>query len=309
MTLMLLGGLPCGASEFEKINEIKITMNDWTSQRVLSIVFGEMLKQIAYQPTYHKVSVQNQWGGLTKGHLHVQIEVWQASMEKSFVPLVEQGKILDMGEHPAKTREDWWYPEYVEARCPGLPEWRALLNCSHIFKRPNSRGKGVYFTGPWDYNDADIIRAFNLNFTIMRLKDQEELNTKIRLASEKKTPIMAINWTPNWTDTRIPGKFVEFPDYHPDCETDQKWGVNPHLKYDCGNPKNGWLKKAAWPGIKKHACVMQLLKVVEFKSDMLAEAAALVIGDGMKEEDAAKRWMEVFEIDIKKWLNQSGCYQ
>lgn len=28
---------------------------------------------------------------------------------------------------------EWWYPAYMEERCPGLPDWTALLDCADAF--------------------------------------------------------------------------------------------------------------------------------------------------------------------------------
>jgi glycine betaine/proline transport system substrate-binding protein len=45
----------------------------------------------------------------------------------------------------------------VEDVCPGLPDWHALKtvlarikNCAAIFQRPDLKGNGVYFAGPWE---------------------------------------------------------------------------------------------------------------------------------------------------------------
>ena len=65
----------------------------------------------------------------------------------------------------AVTREEWWYPTYVEEHCPGLPDWEALAACSEMFARADSGGKGVYVDGPVEWlHDPARIDALGMNF-------------------------------------------------------------------------------------------------------------------------------------------------
>jgi len=122
---------------------IHIIENDWTSQRVLSRIAGVLFQKQGYPVRYQQSSVSEQWGALAHGIDHVQLEVWQGTMEASFSRLAAAGKILDAGNHTATTREDWWYPLYVEKLCPGLPDWRALQRCSAIFATPKPEAARV----------------------------------------------------------------------------------------------------------------------------------------------------------------------
>ena len=61
---------------------------------------------------------------------------------------------------------------------------------------------------------------------------------------------MIFNWTPNFVEAVWPGEFVEFPEYFEGCKEDASKGPNPDATYDCGNPADGYLKKAAWDGMK-----------------------------------------------------------
>jgi hypothetical protein len=36
--------------------------------------------------------------------------------------------VIDAATHDAKTREDWWYPSYVEDVCPGLPDFLVFID-------------------------------------------------------------------------------------------------------------------------------------------------------------------------------------
>jgi glycine betaine/proline transport system substrate-binding protein len=93
-------------------------------------------------------------------------------------------------------------------------------------------------------------------------------------------------------DAVYEGKFVEFPDYEPECETDAAWGVNPNHVNDCGNPKNGWLKKAAWSGMaSKWPGSLHVLENLSLDNTMFSHLTAMVVVDKMSYEEAALKWI------------------
>lgn len=283
---------------------IKLPLNNWGSQRVMTYALGTMIESLGQSVEYKNINSHDQWGALPKGLVHIQLEVWQVSMAEDFNRMLQQGDILDMGTHEAIGKEDWWYPNYVEELCPGLPDWQAMNSCAEIFSTPTSKGKGVYYAGPWDYGDGDIIRALELNFIIHRFKNDTEVWQELARALKNKDPIILLNWTPNWTDIRAQGKFIQFPTYQVECESDPSWGINKHLTKDCANPSNGWLKKAVWPGLKQqHPCVFQLVKNINLSTKMIADAAALKVIDKHDEELAAKIWLKKYHKEVNKWLD------
>jgi glycine betaine/proline transport system substrate-binding protein len=306
LLIALLFTPPLLAAKNSNVEKVIIPLNNWTSQRVLSKVVGTLIQQLGEKVEYQNISAQDQWGALRKGLIHLQVEVWQASMSKDFNNMLNHNYIEDIGSHSAIGREDWWYPDYVEQSCNGLPNWQAMDSCSHLFSDDPINRKGVYYTGLWDFGDADIIRALNLKFSITRLPNDKSIWDKLKKAVREKRPIMILNWTPNWTDVRIKGKFVDFPNYTSECESDPSWGINKELVKDCGNPKNGWIKKAAWTGLKDQwPCVYQLMKNIDFSNEMISEASALVIADGHSEDKAAGIWMKKYHKNISSWRNSS----
>ena len=76
---------------------IKLPLNNWSSQRVLSKALGTMIQSLGIPVEYKDISAQDQWGALPKGVIHLQLEVWQVSMAKDFNRMVQQGYITDLG--------------------------------------------------------------------------------------------------------------------------------------------------------------------------------------------------------------------
>ena len=47
----------------------------------------------------------------------------------------DSGKTEKLGMLGPKAKEEWWYPEYMKEKCPGLPNWEALKDpaCAEAF--------------------------------------------------------------------------------------------------------------------------------------------------------------------------------
>lgn len=286
-----------------KTKPIQIITNNWTSQIVLSHVTGRIFQEMGYQVEYAPLSITDQWGALAHGLAHVQVEVWEGTMSEIFNRMVEEGHIVNVGSHDAKTREEWWYPKYVEEVCPGLPDWKALVNCAKIFETPFSSPSGTYFAGPWEKPDSARIRALGLDFKVKLLSKGDDLWHELEKAEKVKRPIVLFNWTPNWVESIYKGAFVEFPDYDRDCEADPAWGVNPNFIHDCGNPKDGWLKKAAWLDMEETwPCAFQTLKNINFTNLQIATASSLVDVEKQTTEEAAQNWLNDNEKVWRQWI-------
>jgi glycine betaine/proline transport system substrate-binding protein len=301
--LSLLFSLPssnCLASN--KTEKILIPLNDWASQRVISTAIGQLIEQKNIPVEYVEISTDDQWGALQRGIIHFQIEVWQPSMANQFEPLVLANAINDLGTHDALVVEDWWYPKYAEETCLELPNWQAINKCKFTFADESSPDKNTFYAGPWDYGDADLIRALKLNVTLQRLENETALVKKLKHSLINMRPILIFNWSPNWTDNYVEGNFIAFPSYQKACETTPDWGINKKLVKDCGNPTNGWLKKAAWPGLKeKSPCVYQLIKNINLSNQMIADASAMVVVDNLSEQESALKWLTKYQTAVKTW--------
>ena len=99
------------ASARPKNNDpIKIVINNWTSQAILSKIAGRLFEKQGYLVEYVLQDTYEQWGALHRGEVHVQVEVWEGTNAKLFSRMVQAGGVVGAGTHDAKTREDWWYP-------------------------------------------------------------------------------------------------------------------------------------------------------------------------------------------------------
>ncbi|AZZ97950.1 ABC transporter substrate-binding protein [Pseudoalteromonas sp. R3] len=291
------------AMPLRAMQPIQILYNDWTSQQVLSHIVANIFTELGYQTEFIEAKTDGQWFLLKAGMADVQMEVWEGTMADKYAQLMHSQVIVDLGDYTLKTREDWWYPLYVKQHCPGLPHWKALIQCADVFSRPGSQGKGVYIAGPWEKPDRARIRALQLPFAVEQVDSGEALWKKLAIAHKIKQPILMFNWTPNWVGAVYPGEFVEFPDFDPRCETEPGWGVNPKFLFDCGNPKSGWLKKiVSTVFFERHPCLAKGLRQFDMDSMMLEQLAAMVNLENFTPALVAKHWLENNRVQWRKWF-------
>jgi len=282
---------------------LKILMNDWASQAVIARIAGFLFEFSGHEIEYVQSTVDDQWWRLAIGKSHIQVEIWEGTMIKKYSELIKLAYIVDAGSHNVTSREDWWYPGYMEELCPGLPDWRALNDCSELFATPETKPKGRYLSGPWEKPDAAKIRALQLNFKLIKKESAGELKEALLEAVKTQQPILLFNWKPSWLGSQYEGKFVEFPDYAPECESKPGWGLSSIFPWDCGNPKNGWVKKIASSNVpERWPCAFRILENLNFTNEMIYEISAWVDRDGLSYSSAADRWVKENSELWKTWI-------
>ena len=193
---------------------------------------------------------------------------------------------------------------WTKDACPGLPDWKALNECAAKFATPETGDKGRFLGGPVDWlkHDAEKVDALGMNFQVVNAGSAAAIWAELAAAEKDKTPVVVFNWTPNFAEAVWPGEFVNFPEWVDGCDTDPAVGPVPDKTYDCGNPANGYLKIAAWDGMKdKWPTAYATLQKVTFTNAQIAEMAKLVDIDEMEPEDAAQEWLEANEGVWKPW--------
>ena len=111
---------------------------------------GEVLKKAATTSNTCQADYLAQFAGLKTGDLHVAMEIWATTGQEAMDEAVATGKVENLGETGMQAIEEWWYPDYMKEKCPGLPNWEALKECGEAFSTPETAPKGRYLGGPGD---------------------------------------------------------------------------------------------------------------------------------------------------------------
>ena len=300
LSLFLLGSASADSSD-----PIKIPTHNWSSQLVGAIIVGRLLEMTGASVEYIPADSQVVYTSMCEGDIDLVHEVWQGAFGEAFEKVVAEGCVIDAATHDAKTREEWWYPAYVEELCPGLPDWEALNKCADMFSTAETKPKGRFLAGPVDWlkKDAERVEGLAMDFEVVNAGSAAALWAELKSASDRKAPIVLFNWTPNFIEAMYDGKFIEFPTYEQACRDDPAWGMNKELTYDCGNPKDGYLKIGVNKDFpEKYPTAYKALQSINFTNLDVAIMAKLVDVDEMETEAAAEKWMADNEDRWKSWL-------
>jgi glycine betaine/proline transport system substrate-binding protein len=303
---LIVTGISLGTASADKSGVVKIPTHNWSSQLVGAEVVGELLKMVGEEIEYIPMDSQTVYQSMADGDIDLVHEIWEGAFGASYEKSLATGNVEEILTHDAVTREDWWYPNFVEETCPGLPSWEALNACSDQFARADSGGKGVFIGGPVDWlkHDAEKVEALGMNFEVRNAGSAGAIWAELDAGVAQNKPVVIFNWSPNFIGAKYPGKFVEFPTHDPKCTTDASWGVNPNALYDCGNPASGYLKLAVNKDFSKnHPAGYKVLKQMNFSGPDIDKMANYVDTDGLEVPAAAQKWLDEHESKWSNWVN------
>ena len=284
---------------------IRVPLHNWSSQLVGAEVVGGVLEEAGFSVEYVPSDSQVVYQSMCDGDIELVHEVWEGAFGVAFQEQVDKGCVLDWSTHNAVTREEWWYPIYVEQQCPGLPDWEALNACASIFATAETGDKGRFLGGPVDWlkGDEERVEGLDMNFEVINAGSAATLWAELDAASVDNTPIVLFNWTPNFVEAVYEGKFIEFPTFEDACRTDPSWGVNAELTHDCGNPADGYLKTGVGEHFpEKWPTAAAIVQRMDFTNPMLAAMAAAVDVDGKEPSEAATEWLAANEGLWRGWI-------
>jgi glycine betaine/proline transport system substrate-binding protein len=291
---------PASAAAPESKDPIKIALFDWTSVNVNAKILGDILQKLGYNVDYVTADyLSSLTTGLTTGDIDVGLEFWDTTAQEAMKASDATGKTVRLGALGPKAKEEWWYPIYMKEKCPGLPDWHALLDpkCAEAFSTPETAPKGRYLGGPvtWGGFDDERIQALGLPFEVVHAGTDAAMFAELDSAEARKAPIMLWIYSPHWAPAKYEGEWVQFPEYTPECY-EQK-------KYNCGKP-HGEIWKYGWGGMKdKWPVAYNVAKNFTMDTKELGLLAGEVDLQGKSIDDVAAAWVAANEAKWKPWVN------
>jgi glycine betaine/proline transport system substrate-binding protein len=300
-----LAALPASA-EVESRDPIKLTLHDWTGQLITTQLMGEVLKKAGYNIEYVQADYIAQFAGLKTGDLHVAMEIWETTGRDAMDEATATGNVENLGETGMKAIEEWWYPSYMKEKCPGLPNWEALLeeSCAEAFATAETAPNGRYLGGPvtWGGYDDERAAALELPFEVVHAGTDAALFAELESAYQREAPIMLWIYAPHWAPAKYEGEWVEFPAYTKECYEDPSWGSNPSEAYDCGKPR-GPIWKVAWSGVKdKWAGAHKAIMAFTISNEEMGAMITAVDLEGKTIDAVVADWMAANEGKWSDWI-------
>jgi glycine betaine/proline transport system substrate-binding protein len=234
------------------------------------------------------------------------MEIWATTGKDAMDEATATGKVENLGDTGMVAIEEWWYPEYMKEKCPGLPDWEALKKCPEAFAIAETAPKGRYLGAPvtWGGFDEERIAALDLPFEVVHAGTDAALFAELESAIQRKAPIILWIYAPHWAPLKYKGEWIEFPKYEPDCYKVPEWGINKTATHDCGKPR-GPVWKVAWSGVKdKWPSAYAAIKNFNITNDEMGALVTKVDLEGQKVEDVVAEWMKNNEARWKGWIGQ-----
>ena len=190
MTVVSLFALGAPALAEDSKDPIKMTLHDWTGQLITTRLMGEALKNAGLNVEYVQADYLAQFAGLKTGDLDVAMEIWATTGKDAMDEATATGKVENLGETGMTAIEEWWYPEYMKEKCPGLPDWEALKKCAEQFSTPETAPKGRYLGGPvtWGGFDEERVAALDMPFEVVHAGTDAALFAELESAYPAQGP-------------------------------------------------------------------------------------------------------------------------
>ena len=143
-----------------------------------------------------------------------------------------------------------------------------------------------------------------MNFIVKHAASANEIWSELDLAVNQNKPIVIFTWIPNFIGAKHEGKFVDFPKYETECNTDPSWGINPNALYDCDHLANGYLKLAVNKDFEKnHPKGYKLIKQINFSISDFNKMGYYIDAENLEAPVAAKKWLLENKPRWSKWVN------
>jgi glycine betaine/proline transport system substrate-binding protein len=285
---------------------VRLTLHDWTGQLITTQIMGEVLQRAGLNVEYVPADYLAQFAGLKTGDLHVAMEIWETTGREAMDEATATGDVVNLGETGMLAIEEWWYPVYMKELCPGLPDWKALLEpaCAEAFATPETLPDGRYLGGPvtWGGFDEERIEALDLPFQVIHAGTDAALFAELESAVQRQAPVLLWVYAPHWAPIKYDGEWVEFPAYTAECYADPAWGDNPDATHDCGKPR-GPIWKVAWAGLAdKWPSAQSAIEAFSIDNEEMGDMIAAVDLEGQSVEAVVGAWMDANEARWSTWI-------
>lgn len=301
-TLFASTGLSVAADIPESDDAIKVILNDWTGQHFSTYVAGGLLEKMGYNIEYVSAGALPQHAGLQQGNLHFQTEVWSNNVGDIFPKAVEAGEIDVLGELGLEPKEGWIYPPYMEEKCPGLPEYKALYDCAQAFAAADTFPKGRLITYPadWGTRSKDVVAAIDLPYAAIAGGSEGAMVAELKSALAGKDPVLMMMWQPHWIFAAYDFNWVEWNKIEGECVEESQ-----EKDTACGFAQAS-VQKVAWSGLKdKWPAAHKMLTALTLTNADENAAILAVDNDGRDVKEVAAEWLANNEDKWQAWIDQA----
>lgn len=304
--LATLALLASGAGLAADTNEpIKIAVIDSSDADFIAQVYGGILERRGFNIEYLRIDYTAMIPALETGDLDVSTGIWDTTTWPTVVDAMQNQTAVNFGSTGVAVQEGWWYPKYMEAVCPGLPDYTALRQpgCVEALATAETAPKGRYVDAPADWvTESDLrMEGLGLDYEVINSGSVVTMIATVRSAVEREEPIFSFGYVPHWYFGETPGEFVKLPPNSDACYEDASVGPNPDATHDCGFSV-GFIWKMARNGFAELSPeAARILHLLQLNTEDVAAATGRIENEGVSVEDVAAEWIDAHEDLWATW--------
>lgn len=279
---------------------IKIAINEWTGQALSAHIAGSVFQKMGLEVEYVTAGAVPQFAAIADGSLDLNPETWSNNVGEIYPKAVESGDIVVVGDLGLEPKEGWFYPPYMEEKCPGLPDYQALYDCAQAFAAADTFPNGRLITYPadWGTRSADLVAAIDLPFQPVAGGSEGAMVAEMKAAVAAEQPMLMMFWQPHWIFADIDLNIVGWDRYSEDCES------GPQAKGDaCGFAQATVNKITSKSFAEENPEALAVFEKITLTNDVQNALIKQVDNEGMSVEDAVAGWMAANEATWKAWIN------
>lgn len=302
LTLLLACGgtkAPSGASG----NVIKMAHNSWLAANLNDTVAKILLEEkLGYAVEFVNSGTTEQFPPLSRGELHVSLEVWPAGHLDDIQKYIHDEKTIeDGGPLGPLAKVGWFIPTYMLDDHPELATWDGfkLPANAALFRTPETGDKGRFLGGDpgWVQTDQTIIDNLGLNFKVIFAGSEEALLSELESAYNRRAPILMYFWIPHWAIPVFDLTNVLLPPYSDEC-----WAKAKTTGVACDYPTDH-LFKIIWPGLKDYApSAYRFFRAMGYTTKTQLDMMSDVKVKGQSVEQTARAWIAANEAQWGPWI-------
>lgn len=291
--------VPAAAAVPESTDPIKIAVNEWTGQVLSANIAGALLKKMGYNVNMVIASSLPQLEAIAHSELDLNPEVWDNSVTEAYTNGVASGDIVLAGPLGLIPKEGWVYPPYMEKLCPGLPDYKALYNCSQAFGTAETFPKGriVGYPAEWGTRSQDVVAGIGLPFDVVPGGSEGAMVAELKGAVAAQEPILMMFWQPHWLFAEQDLHYVEWNKTDGKC--DEKTEVKDTA---CGFAQAHVLKIQDRGFATKYPAAAAMIAKYTLTNAEQNKMILEVDQKGRTVDDVVQEWMTANQAKWQTWM-------
>jgi glycine betaine/proline transport system substrate-binding protein len=285
------------SSSGKSCGTFNIAVNPWTGYVADAYVVGYLAQtRLGCDVSYKNVKEEVGWQGMASGTIDTILENWgHEDLVKKYID--QQKSVQDAGQTGNEGVIGWYVPPWMAKKYPDITNWKNLNKYASLFKTSESGGKGQLLDGDPSYvtNDEALVKNLHLNYQVVVGGSEAALIQSFRSAEKNHTPLLAYFYEPQWFFSEMKLVKVNLPKYTPGCDSDP-------AKVACDYPPYHLNKLISTKFANSGSPAVTLVKNFHWTNADQNQVAEYIAKDGMKPEDAAKKWIDANPQLVNQWL-------